>query len=173
MRAPHAPLLAGPVDGAQPAPGSADHAEADVDGPPLRPSDYARAFARWARGLRLSPVDGAPDVVRGVVADVAVRVASGVRASGLYDVTATVAIAGAIEPCIVRARDAIDAGAPPRLVALYDVVARRRHLRSIRVDADEIVLRLSPATDPALVEDALCAVIDACRQPTTAAPPYR
>ena len=91
----------------------------------------------------------------------------------LLDNFTMLSFAGAIEPCIVRARDAIDAGAPPRLVALYDVVARRRHLRSIRVDADEIVLRLSPATDPALVEDALCAVIDACRQPTAAAPPYR
>jgi hypothetical protein len=111
-----------------------------------------RAYREWAVERRVDE-DGHDAAYRGVIDDLSVRVETGVRDSGAYDVVVEVAAATGLAPGVHRLEKR--AGEDPRARAFVDHLAEIAELISLRTSPDQLIVRLDPGTLPEAVDEVL------------------
>ncbi|HVM69942.1 MAG TPA: hypothetical protein VM204_08930 [Gaiellaceae bacterium] len=128
------------------------------------------AFSEWAKTRRLS-AHRHDAQFRGLVRETPVEVETGIRASDLYAVVATIYFACGLGTKVVRDAPGEPDDAPT--VARLRSVLRRPSVLALRLDEDTITLRMRPGTTPEEVGDALDEALAAARSPGEERGPYR
>lgn len=133
--------------------------------------EVAAEYAAWAGAQGLAE-DGHDAAYRGTLAGVRVRIETGVRQSGLYDVVIRIFVACGTEDLVIKR--GLEVASDHRVVAASRALLDECvHVRSVRLDRDTVEVRCAAGSSGEELEEAVTRIADAWRSPGASTAPFR